>query len=458
MVNGYAEVEASQQGKTALALYGAPGLTVFARVFGSGGVRSLYTASNGRLFVVCGNGVFELFADGSQLLLGVLTSFAGPVSMRDNGLQMLLVDGVRAYVLTLATNVFSVVPDLDMPVASQLGILDNYFLFDQVGTQQFGWTDLLSVDVDPLSFTSAEGSPDALVSLLVVHRELWCFGVASTEVFFDTGDPDTPFQRNQGVFIHQGSAAPFAPARVGETVCWLARNLEGQGMVMQAQGYTPQRISTHAVEVALERAPTLSDAIGWSQQQGGHLFYWLTLPSGNMTWVYDTTTGLWHERAALDPATGQLGRHRANCYTFAFGKHLVGDYADGRIYSLDQGTYTNAGDPLVFEAVLPPFFDAQGLSRIRHERLQLDCDVGVGLDGGVEPGEDPQIVLRLSNDGGATWPVERPMPLGPLGAVRTQVEWRQLGSAYDRRLAVRITSPVKRVILGAVSDYTVLQA
>jgi hypothetical protein len=66
MVNGYAEVEASQQGKTALALYGAPGLTVFARVFGSGGVRSLYTASNGRLFVVCGNGVFEFCRAGEH--------------------------------------------------------------------------------------------------------------------------------------------------------------------------------------------------------------------------------------------------------------------------------------------------------------------------------------------------------------------------------------------------------
>jgi hypothetical protein len=458
LMNAYAEVVESKQGTTVTLLQGTPGCKLFTTMHAGGPVRALYVSSDQRLFAAQGNAFVEIFSTGALVQWGFLNSLSGPVSMVDNGIQLMIVDGPDGYVFTLATNLFVVINDGNFPGSTHVNFIDGYFIFPVAGTQRFGWTDPLSVTFDALNYTSVEGNPDVLLSQLVVHREIWNFGRQTTEVFFDTGDTDTPFIPIQGAFIHQGCVAPFSPARVGETVCWLSQNDEGQAMVLQASGYTPQRISTHPIEEAMQGYAVLADALGWGQQTRGHLFYWLTFPTANVTWVYDTTTGLWHERGAWEPVMGTIGRHRANCYTFAFGKHLVGDYGDGRLYELDPLTYADDGVALVFQASLPPLFDPEGGYRVRHDRLQLLCKTGVGLDGSPALGTDPQVELHISNDGGATYPWIRPMDLGAIGAVRTQVEWRQLGSAYDRRYRVHISDPIERQVFAAVTDYEVLGA
>lgn len=456
LLNAYTEVVESKQGTTLTAIQGTPGLKLFTTMLAGGPVRALYLSSTGRLFAAQGNAFVEVFSNGALVQWGYLNSLNGPVAMSDNGLQVMIVDGPDGYVFTLAANTFVVITDGNFPGSTHVNYLDGYFVFPVAGGQTFGWTDPLSVTFDALNFASAEGLPDQLIAQVVVHRELWNLGDTTTEVFADVGDSDAPFQPIQGAFVHLGCAAKYSPARVGETLCWLSRSDEGRAMVVQAEGYNPKRISTHPLEEALQTYPVLSDAIGWGHQQRGHLFYWLTFPAANVTWVYDTLTGLWHERGSWEPVMGIVGRHRANCYAFAFGKHLVGDYADGRLYELDPLTYADDGLPLVFEASLPPLFDADGGSRLRHDRLQIGCKTGVGLDGSPVLGTDPVMELHISNDGGSTFPVVRPMELGAIGAVSTQVEWRQLGTAYDRRYKLRISDPVERQVFFALTDYTVL--
>jgi hypothetical protein len=72
-----------------------------------------------------------------------------------------------------------------------------------------------------------------------------------------------------------------------------------KGIVYRANGYTAQRISTHAVEWQIQQYGNLSDAIAYTYQQDGHSFYVLIFPSANTTWVFDVATSLWHERAAF---------------------------------------------------------------------------------------------------------------------------------------------------------------
>lgn len=456
LLNGYAEIEDSRQGKTAVALYGTPGLKLFTTLAGAGPVRSVFTASNGRCFAVSANTLCEVFANQTVVNRGSLNSFSGVVSMDDNGTTLFLVDGPSGYTFTFATNAFAQIVDIDFVGANTIAFLDQYMIFNKPGTQLFQWTDLAATTIDGLNFSSVEGSPDVLISLLVVRREIWLFGTKSTEVWFDTGDLNTPFARIEGAFFQQGCAAVHSPARVGDAICWLSANDQGQGMVVRAEGYSAFPISTYAVAEAIQSYPAINDALGWGQQQEGHFFYWLTFPTAGHTWVFDLTTGLWHERGFLLPATGTITRHRANCYTFAFGKHLVGDYVHNALYTLDNDTYTDNGMPLLFEATLPPFFDTDSLHRVAQQYLQIDVESGTGLDGGVIPGRDPQIVLQLSNDSGHTWGVERPRDLGPLGKTRTRAQWTRLGSAFDRRCRIRISDPVKRVVLGAVTEVEVL--
>ena len=90
---------------------------------------------------------------------------------------------------------------------------------------------------------------------------------------------------------------------------------------MMGKGYQPQIISTRKMEREIEGYSRADDAIGWVQVFEGHTFYWLTFPTAGVTWVYDAATQVWHKRQSFP----DQGRHRANCYAYYQGKHLVGD-------------------------------------------------------------------------------------------------------------------------------------
>ena len=205
--------------------------------------------------------------------------------------------------------------DPDFPGAVNVGYIDGYFVFNEPDSQKFWVTQLLDgTSVDPLDFASAEGSPDGIVGLIVDHREVWLLGTNSVEVWYDAGLLDFPLQRIQGAFNEIGCVAPYSIAKLDNGIFWLGQDARGQGIVYRANGYTGQRISTHAVEWQIQQYGNLSDAIAYTYQQDGHSFYVLIFPSANTTWVYDVATQAWHERAGWN--NGSWTRHRSNCQVF----------------------------------------------------------------------------------------------------------------------------------------------
>jgi hypothetical protein len=109
----------------------------------------------------------------------------------------------------------------------------------------------------------------------------------------------------------------------------------------RAQGYTPQRISTHAVEQAWNAVSTMEDVICWSYQDRGHAFACFYLPQAETTWVYDVATQAWHERALWDPAALTWTQHLGRCHTWVWERHLVGDWQSPAVYHLDAAAYTD---------------------------------------------------------------------------------------------------------------------
>jgi hypothetical protein len=87
--------------------------------------------------------------------------------------------------------------------------------------------------------------------------------------------------------------------------------------------------------------------------------------------------------------------------------------------------------------------------RIRHTEFRLELEAGVGLDGGVVPGEDPKIMLRYSDDGGQAWSYPRWRSAGKIGARTQQAVWYQLGESRQRAYEVTVTDPVQVVFLAA---------
>jgi hypothetical protein len=56
--------------------------------------------------------------------------------------------------------------------------------------------------------------------------------------------------------------------------------------------------------------------------------------------------------------------------------------------------------------------------------------------------ESPQIMLRLSNDGGRTWLSEEMRGSGKIGEYLTRVRWNRLGAARRRAFEVTVTDAI----------------
>jgi hypothetical protein len=326
-----------------------------------------------------------------------------------------------------------------------------------------------------------------LVSLIIDHREAWLFGTNSVEVWYDSGAVDFPLTRIQGAFNEIGCAAAFSVARLDNGLFWLGSDARGRGIVYRANGYTGQRISTHAVEWQIQQYGNLADAVGYTYQQDGHAFYVLNFPTANTTWVYDVSTSAWHERAGWDTSNGVFTRHRGNCQMSFANEIVVGDYENGNIYALDLDVYADNGTAqkwLRSWRALPT--GKNDLKRTAHHTLQLDCETGVGLnvydppeivetvlgfllaeDGAVITTEDgvpltvtssavlttsPKVMLRWSDDGGHTWSNEHWASIGRVGEYGHRAFWRRLGMTLklrDRVYEISGTDPVKIAIMGA---------
>jgi hypothetical protein len=539
MINLYPEV-VPEGGKEPAYLQRCPGL-LFRKTVGTGPIRGLWTLGD-YLYVVSGNefykldrnynftglnqllmedGGFILLEDDETILLenGLssyvgLISGTGPVSMADNGTQIFIAANPDGYIYNSVTDAFQQITDPDFPGAVTVGYLDGYFVFNEPNSQRVWVTSLLDgLSVDPLDFASAEGSPDGLVSLIIDHREAWLFGTNSVEVWYNSGDPDFPLTRIQGAYNEIGCIAPYSVAKMDNSVFWLGADARGQGIVYRANGYQGIRVSTHAVEFAIQGYGNLSDAVGYTYQQDGHTFYVLNFTNADTTWVFDAATGAWHERAGF--RNGDFKRHRGNNHARFNGVPIVGDYQNGKLYEFDLDVYADDGQTqkwLRRWRALPT--GANDLKRTAHHSLQIDCETGVGLNG-IDPfdppveitteasiwlntesgapnlvanlgtnvpqdintqndlytlgvledpgltlaldgptviGANPQLMLRWSDDGGHTWNGERTTSMGRTGQYGTRAIFRRLGMTLklrDRVYEVSGTDPVKVAIMGA---------
>jgi len=481
MVNLFPEaIPGGSGGKEAGFLMRCPGLRLLATV-GTGPIRGLWV-TNGVAYVVSGSQFYSLSTSYTATLIGTVSG-TGPVSMADNGTQIFIACNPLSYIYNVSTLVFAQITDVDFPGAGSVGYLDGYFVFNEPNSQKFWVTSLLDgTSVDPLDFASAEGYPDDVVALIVDHREIFLFGNTSVEVWYDAGTPDFPLARIQGAFMEVGCEAAYSVAKLDNSVFWLGSDARGRGIVYRANGYTPARISTNAVEYAIQSYGNITDAIGYTYQQDGHPFYVLIFPSAEATWVYDVSTQLWHERAAFE--NGLFVRHRSNCQMSYNDEIVVGDYEDGRVYAFDLDVYADDDQTqkwLRSWRALPA--GQNNLKRTAHHSLQLDAETGVGLaqypsydtaeklltEAGLyltteagdylttsaylaAPGYDPQVMLRWSDDAGHTWSNEHWNSMGKIGAYGTRTIWRRLGMTEkirDRVYEVSGTDPVKIAIMGA---------
>lgn len=434
LMNLYFEPETTGESENAGAFFGTPGL--LRKTTGAGPMRAMI-AANGSLFTVEGANVYIVTTGFAKTLLGTLPQATGRVSVASNGLDVVFAHAAGWHAWTASSSTFAAVTDA--PLDSVITYQDGYIIFTQ-GGEAFGITGLKSLGIDPLDFASAEGSPDGLIAVLSDHRELWLFGDKTTEIWFNTGNADFPFERSGNAFIEHGCAARWSVCKADSTVFWLGQDEQGMGAVYTAAGYAPNKISTYALETAIASYGDVSDAFSYAYQQQGHTFFLLTFPTANKTWAYDMATGGWSERCFLDES-GNRDRHRANAYAFFANFPLVGDWETGHVYALDLDTFTDDGQEILRERTWCHI--EQENTFLNHDKLELVGEMGVGLTGSPATGVDPQVMLQWSNDAGKTWSNEHWASIGKIGEYLNRCLWRRLGLARRRVYRVRCTEPVK---------------
>jgi len=428
-----------------LSLFPTPGLLAFVSL-GANPARGYYQKGDFQ-YVVNGGALYRVSNDGTTSNLGALLTTGGRVDITDNGTQMLIVDGAYGYIYNFNTLAFVQITDPDFPGATTCTFLNGYFVVTKPDSGQFNISALYDgLSWDALDFATAESSPDNLVRVIADNGQLVLFGESTTEFWGDSGAADFPFARIGASAIEWGLAARWSLAKFDNSLIFLRKNRLGQVQVAVLNGYQADAASNPEMDYVFSQYAAVSNASGYSYMKSGHAFYQINFPTPGESWLYDGLSNAWSELQS------DGGRHFGEIQINYLNGSYVSDYRNGNLYKLDENTYTDNGLPIAREIISRHQKTGQP-STI--SQLWLEMEAGVGLQTGQ--GEDPQIMMSISRDGGHTYGSENWTSFGRIGKYRHRAVWNRLGQARDFLVKFRITDPVKTVFVAAWARYMVQQ-
>lgn len=485
--NLYLESGGSATAKAQAFFIKIPGLRRWFEATGSSACRGKFSASNGRVFGVYGQSVFELYANATRVLRFTLTTYTGPVSMTENGAYLLLVDGAHGWTFKFDDGTVSMIdPNADGDEgfpngATHAVCIDTYFLVNDPRTNRYNWS-----NPQYLGRTSAGlagdghwngqnmnkkiAKTDNIVAICDCQNMAWLFGERSIEVHYDAGADATAtvgfagvWKRYESAIIEVGCTTgadgkAFHPARYANNVFWIGSDLSGTMGVFSNEGFAPKRISTRGVEQIMARMPQVGDALGMTFSEQGHAFYLLHFPSGDRTLVYDITTQKWHERTYLYREMGTTHRWRGTFVTAAFGGLLWGDNSTDAVYTSDQLHYVNdnpTGTGVNYiKCVKTSPIGFQNGAYVGYNAVQPIFAQGLGLPQNTseDVGLDPQCLVAYSDDSGYTYSNEREAAMGKQGNYDERSRIVGTGAARNRVWRITVSEPVPVVLVGLLAE------
>ncbi len=403
--------------------------------------------------------IATLTTDGSHnLTTGSEVVISGATPADYNGTYRITVTGLDTFTYDMGVNPggsasvvgtytptqFAQITNENYPNAATVTWQDGYFIVNPPNSQRFYISDINNGYVwGALDFASAESNPDDIVVVASDNGNVHLFGSLSTEFWTNTGSLDFPFERISGGANEWGCAAPETVVKYDNTLAFLAKNRMGEVIVARLNGYLPQRISNPELESIINSYTSVSDAVAYSYMLGGHPMLVLSFPSAERSWLYDGLSDCWSILKSND-----IPRHRSELGINYLDRTVVTDYDNGNLYRLNPNIYTDNGESIEFEVIGRHL--AENNDRVVCDSIQLNIEAGVGLS--VGQGDNPQIMMQVSKDGGHTYGVERWVTMGAIGAYKARANWHRLGLARDWVFKFRITDPVKRVIFGATLE------
>jgi hypothetical protein len=435
-VNFYPETEMP-------ALYPTPGYRTFGTTTQIGGREIAF--AEGRGFAIIGNRLFEYDSAGTITDRGTVAVDESLAQIAYNGQaarQLGISSGGNFYYYDLQTNVLTKVLDGICNVlayAGGFGFAANIKTGivrisnpNDFSTWDAGTFMRRSLFADPLQTIFTDG-----------NNLLWLVGTESFETRYNSGVGTQPWIPLSGLVGGYGIVSTFAFSATGIGNSWLAQNKEGVSGIVYTRGGPPEEISSHAMNDNISdfmRDSRIDNAEILLYQQRGHTHVCVSFPTPGSTWSSDVAQKNWVERGRWDPNAGRFAVWAPRVHCTAYGKHLILDRDSGKISWMDESFTTEIdGSPIVRERTAPALIDEHKRTAI--DQLELLMQVGVGTQPGTTD-DNPQAVLKVSDDGGETFGNELLASIGRVGNFRQRVYWTRLSASWNPVFNVRFSSAV----------------
>jgi len=441
LINCYAE--AAPEGSRGSVVYRrAPGL-IERFTLGNGVHRGALLVGS-ILYVINDDNAFAVTSNYVVTQLTGTIGGSGPVFMSRNMAtipDILIVhsDGMSK----IAAGAVSDFVDIDLPAVNSIDWIDGYFMV----TTEAGTCHASGINATSFTgtdYTTAESSPDGLLRNVAFGRELLLMGSDTVEFWTNTGNP-TGFPFSRGTVIMVGLAGKHAVAGYERgfpgPLAWVTNT----NTVVRLDGYTPTKISPPVLDRLIENVADKSTIEASVFISSGHPCVAISSPT--WTWVYDLSTGNWHERKTIGAS-----RWRARFGVNAFGKWMTFDRDTPSVFSVEATARWEGAKQLVFEMRSKQQHRFPG--RFWVKRASFDFLTGTGDDTIISPIEtDPVVSISWSRDGGRTFGNDLLRRLGTQGEFPGIDIWRAgLFNRLGWQVRMRISDPVDLAFFGAAAD------
>lgn len=312
--------------------------------------------------------------------------------------------------------------------------IGGYTILTEQGGQRFEWSALLDPTSLPgLNYSYADAKDGAIIRPLAVNGVVMLMKAGSIEVWSPSGlASENAFARLGGAVHEIGLKAFDLAAKTPNGAFFIGSD----DVVYATDGMALSPLSTPSVQQAIS---AVSPTNCFFYDDEGHKFAVVRF-SDRPAWVYDFATGLWHERAS-----GAGSAWVAERSAFIFGSWRVAGHG-GLVLTLGRTNEDHDG-ALVRSAVTLPG-DGDG-ARFRVAEAEIFGKVGLS-----DIGRDAKLILRVSRDGGATFPLEREISMGGLGDFHHRMVSRQLGQFRRAVMEIVVTDPADLTILSRMNLVT----
>ena len=450
----------AQGAKSQVILESAPGLIEVASL-GNGAIRTrkmINSKIRGTrdLYGVFGSKLMARTDTGGSVEIGTLSTTTGQVDICAGRNYLLIVDGTAGY--TYDGTTFQAITDLDFPTNATHSIYqDGFFIVNQPDTDNW----YLSAKEDPtswnaLEFEASAVSPDEVLALASTESLVWTIGGETSQAYYNnnTNVGGFPYSISLSATQEVGILAPYSIAESDQGIFFLGTTPEGGRFIYHIYGQSGQVISGEEQDEFLATITDPSTAYGFIYHQAGKSFYVLQLGANtgvdaktSNTLVWNMKVKQWERRQLQDGTAWRGGGHGV-----LGNKNYVGSRLAATLYEMDLDTYEDAGAELIRSRTTNIYHNNNHIM----DWHELIIDLSPAVGNLVNPGKEPQIILRYSNDGGQTFVGYLTAPLGKIGETQHRVAFKNLGSSRNRVYKIEFSDATDFVIISAYATVTVL--